>query len=184
MPIPEVYSRDTVLEMDYYCPDTANADSPLGGYVRSVYMCRIIFNLDVLGGTVIDYDRDGKARTVVDDSYTVGARHTLELDQYNGGTHYQKISVDGNTVATASSAKSTVHDLSNGAYFDLFKIDNSYTQSGFTYYRVKWYEYIDGTKTLVHDYRPALDTNNVPGFYDEVTQQYLVPTSGTLDYTA
>jgi hypothetical protein len=181
MTIPDTYSCNTVIEMDYYCPDNTT-DSPIGGK-RSNYMCRIIFDNDTLGGTVIDYDRDGNRRTTVSDSYTVGARHTLELDQYNGGTHKMKISVDGSTVATASAAKSTDHSQ-DGIGFNLFGFDIFYVQPTFTYYGFKWYEYVNGTKTLVHDYRPALDTNNVPGFYDEVTQQYLVPTSGTLDYTA
>ena len=160
------------------------------GYTSGgVYLARLI--LFYSGGHLFDYpdDSGSKRVTIPKNKITIGNRFTLELDQYNGGTYQTKA-----TLTTLSGTESYLggtysSDTSgHGHKFGLFnsycvkEADQGYATVGFRIYGFKWYEYIDGVKTLIHDLKPVIDSNNVAGFYDEVTGLFISPSQGTLDY--
>lgn len=99
---------------------------------------------------------------------------TKWYDMDVGNFYFECVPVDGGTTVSKSSTtrsftqtnplmlgSSTYHSGSNYEQFDC---------AGFKIY--------EGT-TLVKDYRPALDTNNVACFYEEVSGTYCYPSSGT-----
>ena len=69
-------------------------------------------------------------------------------------------------------------------YFGLFTVNSGggRVQPGYRIYGVKWYKTINNVKTLIHDYRPAINTSAKGDLYDVITGNFLGYTGADLNF--
>lgn len=166
----DTFSYNDKMEMDVYWPSTFT-ESILGNHSGTyVYVCRMIYGY--LGSYMLyDYPRDmGSTRLKVPINVLKG--RTLTTLGFDAAGH-PTITVNNTDVYTMNS---TITGTYTGYPFKIFGIDyNQLVDTEVKYYGIRW----ERNGVLIHDYKPVLDPNNVACFYDNVTREFVYPTSGS-----
>lgn len=186
MSIPETFNWNSgdydTVDMDVSISSTGN--NACGYSYTREYACRVFSFWNSDGRSLFDYPNDGGGTGRIQYNISTG-RHNIIIS----------FTSNGNPTITVDSQTWTNNYTQTGSYtdkcFNVFDVapydrnsgDEWRVRSGYRVYGIKWYRQVGGVKTLIHDYKPAMDpVNNKATLYDEVTQTYLTYTGADLNY--
>lgn len=199
MLIPEKDITTVEVEIDAYVPSTGESLFGVWNEDNDHYL-RFILNYQpttgVTGGTILAYSTFHEPfypgwDAIYTDTNVAGGRHTLKFSHISGTTqeygpgNYPALSIDNSTYMGESFDSDIIPSATiENDYFGLFTVNSGggRVQPGYRIYGVKWYKTINNVKTLIHDYRPAINTSAKGDLYDVVTGNFLGYTGAHLNF--